>query len=170
MSSQDARQAVMDRVAEMIRDRLPEPQAQRVDAFVRQYYARVAPEDLAHLEAVDVYGAALSHWSLAQKPPAGGVRVKVYNPRFDEHGWETTHTVVQTHVDDMPFLVDSVVMELVRHGLDIHLVIHPVIRVRHDDDGDVVEVAGNEEIEYDGETHTAANLFDALKEGYYGKF
>jgi ribonucleoside-diphosphate reductase alpha chain len=38
------------------------------------------------------------------------------------------------------------------------------------DDGEVVEVAGNEEIEYDGETHTAANLFDALKEGYYGKF
>jgi ribonucleoside-diphosphate reductase alpha chain len=38
------------------------------------------------------------------------------------------------------------------------------------EDGSVVEVKGNEEIEYDGETHTAANLFDALKEGYYGKF
>ncbi len=38
------------------------------------------------------------------------------------------------------------------------------------EDGDVVEVAGNEQIEYDGEMHTAANLFDALKEGYYGKF
>jgi ribonucleoside-diphosphate reductase alpha chain len=38
------------------------------------------------------------------------------------------------------------------------------------DDGSVVEVKGNEEIEYDGEMHTAANLFDALKEGYYGKF
>ena len=38
------------------------------------------------------------------------------------------------------------------------------------EDGEVVEVKGNEEIEYDGETHTAANLFDALKEGYYGKF
>jgi ribonucleoside-diphosphate reductase alpha chain len=38
------------------------------------------------------------------------------------------------------------------------------------DDGQVVEVKGNEEIEYDGELHTAANLFDALKEGYYGKF
>ena len=37
------------------------------------------------------------------------------------------------------------------------------------DDGAVVEVRGNEEIEYDGETHTAANLYDALKEGYYGK-
>jgi ribonucleoside-diphosphate reductase alpha chain len=38
------------------------------------------------------------------------------------------------------------------------------------EDGEVVEVRGNEEIEYDGEVHTAANLYDALKEGYYGKF
>ena len=38
------------------------------------------------------------------------------------------------------------------------------------DDGTVIEAKGNEEIEYDGEMHTAANLFDALKEGYYGKF
>ncbi len=38
------------------------------------------------------------------------------------------------------------------------------------DDGSIVECKGNEEIEYDGEIHTAANLYDALKEGYYGKF
>jgi len=38
------------------------------------------------------------------------------------------------------------------------------------DSGEIVEVKGNEEIEYDGETHSAANLFDALKEGYYGRF
>ncbi|MDX1516322.1 MAG: adenosylcobalamin-dependent ribonucleoside-diphosphate reductase [Woeseiaceae bacterium] len=38
------------------------------------------------------------------------------------------------------------------------------------EDGTTVELKGDEEIEYDGEVHTAANLFDALKEGYYGKF
>ena len=38
------------------------------------------------------------------------------------------------------------------------------------EDGTEVQVKGDEEIEYDGEKHTAANLFDALKEGYYGKF
>ena len=38
------------------------------------------------------------------------------------------------------------------------------------DSGETIEVKGNEEIEYDGEMHTAANLFDALKEGYYGRF
>ena len=38
------------------------------------------------------------------------------------------------------------------------------------DDGKEIQIPGNEEVEYDGEIHTAANLFDALKEGYYGKF
>ena len=38
------------------------------------------------------------------------------------------------------------------------------------DDGTVVEARGDEEIEYDGETHTAANLYDALRDGYYGRF
>ena len=36
-------------------------------------------------------------------------------------------------------------------------------------DGTKVIAKGNEEIRYDGEIHTAANLHDALKEGYYGK-
>ena len=38
------------------------------------------------------------------------------------------------------------------------------------EDGTEVEARGDQQIEYDGEMHTAANLFDALKEGYYGKF
>ena len=38
------------------------------------------------------------------------------------------------------------------------------------DDGSTIDLKGDEEIDYDGEVHTAANLFDALKEGYYGKF
>jgi ribonucleoside-diphosphate reductase alpha chain len=38
------------------------------------------------------------------------------------------------------------------------------------EDGTEVKVKGDEEVMYDGESHTAANLFDALKEGYYGKF
>ena len=38
------------------------------------------------------------------------------------------------------------------------------------EDGTTVELKGNEEVEYDGEMHTAANLFEAMKEGYYGKF
>src|SRR5881227_2954308 len=37
------------------------------------------------------------------------------------------------------------------------------------EDGTVVEARGDEEIDYDGELHTAANLFDAIRDGYYGR-
>jgi ribonucleotide reductase alpha subunit len=38
------------------------------------------------------------------------------------------------------------------------------------EDGSVIEARGDEEIDYDGETHTAANLYDSLKEGYFGRY
>ncbi len=59
---------------------------------------------------------------------------------FEPHGWQSTHTVVEIVTDDMPFLVDSVTMELNRRGLGIHLIIHPVMRVRRDADGELLEV------------------------------
>lgn len=38
------------------------------------------------------------------------------------------------------------------------------------EDGSKVSVAGNETVEYDGESHTAANLYEALRDGYYGRY
>src|SRR3712207_1964118 len=54
--------------------------------------------------------------------------------------WQTTHTVVEMVNDDMPFLVDSTRMEINRQGYGIHLMIHPMIKVRRDPEGQLVEV------------------------------
>jgi glutamate dehydrogenase len=75
---------------------------------VRAYYAHAAPDDLSDRSAVDLYGAAVAHWNLARIRRAGELKVHVYTPNVEEHGWESRHTVVETVVDDMPFLVDSV--------------------------------------------------------------
>ena len=56
--------------------------------------------------------------------------VRVFNPTIEEHGWQSTHTVIEIVNDDMPFLVDSVTMEVNRHGLTLHLIIHPIMRRR----------------------------------------
>ena len=71
----------------------------------------------------------------------GEAKVRVCNPQFEQHGWQSAHTVVEIVSDDMLFLVDSVSMELARHGHGIHLLVHPIINVRRDDDGELVEVA-----------------------------
>ena len=53
--------------------------------------------------------------------------MRVFNPGVQEHGWRSTNTIVEIVNDDMPFLVDTVTMEVNRHGLTLHLIVHPVI-------------------------------------------
>ncbi|HET9721318.1 MAG TPA: NAD-glutamate dehydrogenase [Solirubrobacteraceae bacterium] len=119
-------------VCERVRERVPSDQAGSCEAFVRQYYHWVPPVDLAGRSSLDLYGAAVSHWNLTAQRHRGEVKLHVYNPEFERHGWQSPHTVIEVVTDDMPFLVDSVTMELSRSGYGTHLVIHPVIRVVRD--------------------------------------
>ncbi|WP_326690006.1 MULTISPECIES: NAD-glutamate dehydrogenase [unclassified Streptomyces] len=109
-------------------------------AYLQRYYLHTAPEDLADRDPVDILGAALAHYRLAQDRPQGTANVRVYSPSIDENGWSNTHTVVEVVTDDMPFLVDSVTNELTRQGRGIHAVIHPQMVVRRDLTGKLLEV------------------------------
>jgi glutamate dehydrogenase len=120
----------IDQVVARIHDRLPAAQQPMLETFVRRYYADVDAEDLAERSAEDLYGAALSHWHFARAFAGGQARLRVINPRVDEHGWQSTHTVIEIVNDDMPFLVDSITMEVNRQGLTLHLIVHPVLKVR----------------------------------------
>jgi glutamate dehydrogenase len=137
---EQARSEVLDRIAAMIHERVPSEKAAKVESFMRQFYRRVDPADLLQRTVPDLYGAALAQWSFARQRAPGVAKVRVYSPRFEEHGWRSVHSVVEIVTDDMPFLVDSVSMELNRQGLVIHLPIHPVLTVRRDDDGELREI------------------------------
>jgi glutamate dehydrogenase len=142
MSTQpeQAKAEILEQIVAIIHEKVPEDRRDQVESFARQYYHRSAPEDLVELETEDLYGAVLAHWRLAQSRQPGEAKVRVYSPRFEEHGWRSKHSIVEIVSDDMPFLVDSVTMELNRNGLVIHLPIHPVIAVRRDEAGELVEV------------------------------
>ncbi|MGW6360903.1 NAD-glutamate dehydrogenase [Streptomyces sp. NPDC055092] len=116
------------------------PDQESVLAFLQRYYLHTAPEDLADRDPVDVFGAAVSHYRLAEVRPQGTASVKVHTPTVEENGWTCSHSVVEVVTDDMPFLVDSVTNELSRHGRGIHVVIHPQVTVRRDLTGKLLEV------------------------------
>lgn len=109
-------------------------------AFLQRYYLHTAPEDLADRDPVDAFGAAVSHYRLAEVRPQGTANVKVHTPTVEENGWTCSHSVVEVVTDDMPFLVDSVTNELSRQGRGIHVVIHPQVTVRRDLTGELQEV------------------------------
>jgi glutamate dehydrogenase len=124
---QDAESALIESVCERVRERVAPEEVAEAEAFVRAYYRRAPAADLAGREPVDLYGAALAHWTFGRDRPGGELRVRVYNPTFEQHGWQSPHTAIEIVSDDMPFLVDSVSMELSRRELGIHVLVHPVV-------------------------------------------
>ncbi|GAB3629329.1 NAD-glutamate dehydrogenase [Pandoraea terrae] len=111
------------------------------EPFVRHYYGLADAEDVLSRSVADLYGAAMAHWQLGQKLETGQPRVRVYNPSLEQHGWYSGHTVVEIAGGDMPFLVDSVTMEINRQGLALHSAFHPVYRMWRDASGLRVRVA-----------------------------
>src|SRR6185503_544468 len=111
------------------------------EQFGRLYYAEVDPEELAARSAKDLKGAAARHLEFGREFCSGKPQIRAYNPTPAKHGWHSTHTVVEIVNDDMPFLVDSVVMELNRQGLTLHLVIHPVLRTVRNHAGELVSAS-----------------------------
>ncbi|MBI5258227.1 MAG: NAD-glutamate dehydrogenase [Burkholderiales bacterium] len=133
----------LGQVLALVASRLPPEQRPLLGSFVHQYFGGVAPEDLSDREVGDLYGAALSHWQFARKREAGHSKVRVFNPTMSEHGWQSTHTIIEIVNDDMPFLVDSVTMEVNRNGLTLHLIIHPLLAVARGPDGTLQALDGS---------------------------
>jgi len=125
----------VETIAGMATERFKGDQAKSVAAFTRSFYAHVPPTDILGEDKENLFGAAVSMWSFAQERRPGTPKIQVYNPEFEAHGWQTSHTVVAILNDDMPFLVDSVTQELNAQGLTVHLVIHPIVGVQRTDKG-----------------------------------
>ncbi|MDH3693705.1 MAG: NAD-glutamate dehydrogenase, partial [Gammaproteobacteria bacterium] len=127
-----------DLISRVINDaaaKLKDTDRSQLETFIKRFYDRVAPEDLVIHSVIDLSGAALAFWHIARQRKPNESKVHVYNPHFEKHGWQSSHTVVEVIADDMPFLVDSVSMALNRYGLTIHLTIHPVFHVKRNDKG-----------------------------------
>lgn len=112
-----------------------------LDTFSREYFRQVDVDDLDERTPEDLLGALLSHWQFASQRPPGAPKVRVFSPSPGADGWGSRHTIVQVVNDDMPFLVDSVSLEIARQGLALHLIVHPIFAVRRDARGLLQSVA-----------------------------
>jgi len=122
------------------------PAAEACGPLLRLFYRHVAAEDVTARSEIDLYGAAMSQYELAEERPQGTAAIKVFTPTVDEHGWSADgHTVVEVVTDDMPFLVDSVTMLLNEQNREVHMVVHPQILVRRDLTGRLLEVLTDEQ-------------------------
>ncbi|MEH6823650.1 MAG: NAD-glutamate dehydrogenase [Motiliproteus sp.] len=172
----DVKQAAIEQVKLRLTDRLPQANAEQASRLAAQYYAQSIAVEIAEDSYEELYGALLWLWHSMQTRPLNTPLVRIYNPNQEDHGWHTSHSVIEILTDDMPFLVASVNMELLRLDLHIHKMTHPVLRVRRSKTGKLLDILTPEQqhpqaqaeallrIEIDHQADSAARqqLVDAL--------
>ena len=125
----------LDEVHAVAAERLSKAEARVFSDVLEAFYARSADDELTAEPPEAIYGASLALWKLGATRTPGAPKVRVYNPRMEDHGWESGHTVIEIVNDDMPFLIDSLTVLFNKRGLDVHRLLHPVITVDRDDGG-----------------------------------
>ncbi|MGE4241582.1 NAD-glutamate dehydrogenase [Ramlibacter sp.] len=144
-STETARGERIAAVLALAAARLPTDERLRIEPFARDYFHQLDARDLAERTAEDLLGALLSHWQLGAVRAPGVPKVRVFSPSLGEDGWGSRHTVVHIVNDDMPFLVDSVTMEINRQGLTLHLIVHPIYAVERDGQGRMQAIHSRED-------------------------
>jgi glutamate dehydrogenase len=136
----DVRFEIIQKIIQQAERKLPAEEAKRLTAFVPLFYGNAPLEDLEQRSIADLYGALMTVWELMEYRQPNECKIQVFNPH-EQQNWQSTHTIVQIITDDMPFLVDSVGMELTRLGFTMHLIIHAGgIKVERNEKGKILQV------------------------------
>jgi glutamate dehydrogenase len=112
--------------------------------FIRSYFRGVGEEDLAERAPAALASAALAHLVFGSERRAEGESlIRVFNPERTQDGFESPHTVVMVVTSDAPFLVDSLGIVFRKAEVAVHMIVHPVLDVRRDGRGRLVDLGAN---------------------------
>ncbi len=103
------------------------PDRPELESAIRNYYGHIDGDDLEARPIEDLFGLAVDHLQMVESWQPDTIAIEVADPRIEVDGWGSGNTVIRIVSDDMPFLVDSVTMELSRLGVGIEFVVHPVL-------------------------------------------
>ncbi|WP_395343105.1 NAD-glutamate dehydrogenase [Ningiella sp. W23] len=124
---------LLDQVFSLIDEKVDPNEAEFVKQFGQQLVKNMSFDDLSGRSDSDLYGTMLSLWQLLQEKQTSSPLICVFNPEISKHGWQSSRTIIQIIVDDMPFLVDSVRMTLNRLQMVSHLFLHTPLHFNRDE-------------------------------------
>ncbi|MDT0594220.1 NAD-glutamate dehydrogenase [Glaciecola petra] len=135
---------LLERVFSLVNDKVDPSQSDKVIQFGQLLMKTMSFDDLDGRSDSDLYGAILSLWQLLQDRETSEPSIKVFNPEIAKNGWQSSHTVIEIIVDDMPFLVDSIRMAINRMNITSHLILHTPMHFIRSKDGNVSEFTEKE--------------------------
>ena len=127
--------ALLAEIEKMIAANVPAAQRKQAEVFAAKYCNELDAEDFVARDATTWTTLSLSHLAFGNDFQRGAPKMRIFNPTQTENGWERASTVIEFVNDDMPFLVDSIAMEINRQGIAIQLVLHPLFDATRDQHG-----------------------------------
>lgn len=140
-TAEQVKDALLDALVDLAERRGHATEQVVSEPLFRHYFGRVPPQDLSEKDPIDLYGAAVRHVQLAERRQPTETLVRIYNPNSDEDGWTSSHTVIDIVSADMPFIVDSVLALLETRGLQVHVLVHPMVDVDRAAGGDLLAIS-----------------------------
>lgn len=110
------------------------------NGLVAQFFRRAAVDELQKYTVEQLSNLTRGMDKMVRQRERGQLAIRVYNPSEDEHGWESSNTVIEMVNDDMPFLVDTVSMILAELGHQIQIIIHPVLWLARNSKGSITQL------------------------------
>ncbi|MDX1555636.1 MAG: NAD-glutamate dehydrogenase, partial [Xanthomonadales bacterium] len=142
---EDQKQDILKQIQKLVSKRSSARKAKFAARYIPAYFRRVPLEDL-NREPVKVQATIIENQlNFFLRRPPGELLLRVYNPTEKDHGWESEHTIVEMANDDMPFLVDSANLAMAELEIGVHLIVHPVIRVKRGPSGQLTEICRKED-------------------------
>ena len=139
--SENAQAPAVEAVLTELKSTLTSARLKEAQIFAAHLLKRVGADDLASRPAAQWAAMAQDLLGFVRVRKAGVPNVRVFNPTLDEHGYESTHSVLEVCTDDSPFLVDSVSMAINAAGPSVHAIVHPVFTIERDAGGHVLSLA-----------------------------
>ncbi|WP_317928689.1 NAD-glutamate dehydrogenase [Halioxenophilus sp. WMMB6] len=130
----------LERLGVNIKEEQAVSQQQEFGHFTELYFHRFPLNEIQGRQYKDIYGFLAGWWQRLKCYQESDYRVVVYNPNLEEHGWLCSHTVIQVHIRDMPFLTDSIRLELNRRNIRVHFLYSRVLQVVRAANGALVSV------------------------------
>ena len=109
-------------------------------AFAAEVIGAMDFEDIRERRPAEVWATIHHAWRHLQQYDACGAKISVFNPRFEQHGWSSRHTAVLVLTQGIPFVSESLRLELNRRGIVIHVLVSSDLTVQREADGELRHV------------------------------
>ncbi|MCF6767087.1 NAD-glutamate dehydrogenase [Thiotrichales bacterium 19S11-10] len=113
------------KIESMASKNLEDHDVSNIIAMSKSLFNIVSEQDLLNRDLIDLYGLLLSMWRfISHRDMKQSYDIRVYNPDFEEHGWNSNLTVIEFVGGDRPFQIDTIQVLLSRLDIGIHSMMH----------------------------------------------